>query len=115
MRSHTIDKYFPTLSLRTSPGYISKCRQRDQRIFLLSHRFFIQDSNVVAPLLGARQVVPATANYAYHCRGSLKIDLSYYDYQMISRNIHKTRSYRPFMNEKLCLLATVEDWEDISS
>jgi hypothetical protein len=28
--------------------------------------------------------------------------------------IHKTRSYRPFMNEKLCLLATVEDSEAIS-
>jgi hypothetical protein len=35
-------------------------------------------------------------------------------YQMISTNIHETRSYRPFMNEKLCLLATVVDGEAIS-
>jgi hypothetical protein len=35
-------------------------------------------------------------------------------YQLISRNIHKTRSYRPFINEKLCLLATAEDSEVFS-
>jgi hypothetical protein len=34
--------------------------------------------------------------------------------QLISRNIHKTRSYRPFINEKLCLLATAEDSGAIS-
>jgi hypothetical protein len=35
-------------------------------------------------------------------------------YPLITRNIHKTRSYRPFMNEKLCLLATGVDGEAIS-